>query len=773
MRLKIDGCDCPLAKRKVVLPSYRANALRGVQAWREGESVELWVVATPEMELLFGHAEELYSAEEFNSCRHDASIELDGVELLRGIAALHDVEFTEGEWLYHVVVRAGGAEWADNVATTHLNDSNVECDMAMTLPDVRASWVGSSAVRMLPLVHDNYPEPADTGLYVEQRVWGPTFYHPFISVKALIESTVSDSGYTLKSDFLASPLVEKLVLSGAYHRVNTSRAIATMGFRALRSTSTTATAAEDGRVDAWVPIFASNVGAIVDTVAPDAVGEDGELLPGAYAVGGCFTFEDGRPSFRPTREISVAFDIGLRYTTDYRIISSTRLRGFDTIYLGNGCYVEVELPNRFKDRRYEIVPSLAYKLMIFDYDPSLTYVLDGVGVVSSAESTVTFNSSPSGAPVLRFRREGSVAYETYRGDWAIYDGHVETTGRRDVEIVVRTPFEHCTPTSPKCFDSIYFEGAEAGQKLTLGVGCSITPIFSGAVGYGESITFSDVANHDISQAALLEALAHMFNLRFYVHRPSKSIYMEPYDDFFSGDVVDWRDRQHGDISMHECVADSFMVTRLGYLPADGVTSRLSGDKDEVLGEWSAMVNSYATKQSVDSRINPLFMPTATCAGLVSSAPTAELPVVGDRDILSEDDYVTPRILLYQGLVPLPEDETWPISVGVTRYPHVAFHSPQYGETLCFEDRDECEGLHRYYDSELRERATRQLLTTQIYLPPEEYVALFDPAGVGATIRSRFRLTVGGNSSIFRLEEVVSYDTESYMAECRFQRLLAD
>jgi hypothetical protein len=329
-----------------------------------------------------------------------------------------------------------------------------------------------------------------------------------------------------------------------------------------------------------------------------------------------------------------------------------------------------------------------------------------------------------------------------------------------------------SPSSPKTFNHIFFYGAEAGQKLTLHAGCSLVPIFGGVAGYGQRIEFKDVANHDISQAQLLESVAHMFNLCLYTHRPSKRLYVETYDEFFNGKVEDWRDRQLGDdVEIEECVVDSFLMTRLGYQPTDGATKRLAADEE--FGTWSVASESYATKQSVCSILNPLFAPTASMTGAVGVAPSASVLVVGERDVVDASEYVTPRVALYYGMQQLPLGEHWPMGYNNRSYPLVAFHIPERGETLCFEDRDGCQGLHRFYDNQLREGAERQRVTLRLRLSPAEYVAIFDPDNTGATIRSRFRLQVGGNSSLFRLDEVVEYDAERGVAKCRFQRLMQD
>jgi hypothetical protein len=269
----------------------------------------------------------------------------------------------------------------------------------------------------------------------------------------------------------------------------------------------------------------------------------------------------------------------------------------------------------------------------------------------------------------------------------------------------------------------------------------------------------------------MDALAHMFNLCIYTHRPSNTIFVEPYDDFFNGDIVDWRSRQRDDNALYqECVADSFMVTQLGYQPSDGAVGQCYDDDNGEFGAWRHHIDSYATKQSLNNRPNPLFHPTASMPTLVGTAPSASVLVVGDRESVELQEYIEPRIVLYHGVKPLPVDEYWPTPAHRDSYPLAEFHSIEEGETLCFEDRDGIIGLHRYYDNELKEQLLLQRLTTDIYLTPEQYVTLLDPNTEGANIRSRFRLTVEGSSALFRLDAIEGYDSKRYIARCRFQRL---
>lgn len=773
MTLRIDGVECPLVDRGIQLPCYNAKRLRSVEAWREGEVLTFRIRATTEVERLLGYACDLHRGQEFNDSYHHAELSVDGVTIFAGRVVLLGAEHSLDGDSYEVEVRSGGDEWAESAARTRLNKSSVECSRVMNMLGVRESWEDDGAVRMLPVRRDSYPEPAPTGLYVAHEVLLPQDYFPFISVREVVRSIMQDSGYTLRSDFLDTEFAERLMFSGAYRRLNVEAAYAQMGFKAVRTTSTTAVAGSLGKVDLCNPLIATNAGNIVDTVNPNTEDEDGIPNGEAYAAGGCFRFESGRPVFVPKREINAAFDIHLRYTTDYRIASSSRLKGFNRIYVGDNCYVDVDLQNPYDDMRDEIVPGVQYKLFIFDYDPEMMYSLKGFGDINSAVTSVTFDAESTADVRLYCKSAKETLYRLYLGDWALYEGFVEERGVRTVELTIRTPYRLCTPTSPRRFDDISIEGADEGQQIVILPRCSITPIFGGAAGYGEELSFEDVANHDITQSKLIEALVHMFNLCIYSHRPSHTLYVEPYDDFFSGAEHDWRHRQVGEsLIAEECAAESFESTTLGYQPADGAAARITTGQDKELGTWHFASSSYAAKHASDTRINPLFMPTASYAETLSLAPTASMLTVGDRDLIAEDDYIAPRIVLYYGMQPLPKGELWPQGRG-DRYPLAAFHMPAMDETLCFDDRDGCKGLHRYFDNELREDTMRQWLTTDIVLHPEEYVALFDPASEGANIRSRFRLRTGGDSSLFRLDEIVAYDPERHVATCRFKRLMVD
>lgn len=774
MRLRIDGVECKLRDENAQLPRYGAKMCESVQGWRENVEMSLVVEATANAVELFCHAEDMHRAEEFNATQHWGVVEVDGVPLFEGEATVRGIERVGDVVYYRVHLRALGHEWAHSVARTQLKNSGLEVAIPMTLDGVERSWERGQAVTMLPLRYDSYPEPEETGLYITQRLWMPSDYYPFISVAEVVKRAISAGGYKLKSRFFDTEFMSRLMMSGAYKRVDSTLLQSKMGFKAMRSVSTEAAAGEDGRVYAWLPVMASNIGGLVDTVDPTTVDEKGAKMVEAYSNGGCFTFDEGRPIFTPTREINVAFNIHLHYTTDYRIASSRYLHGFTSLHLSNGCNVEVKLHNPFLDMRNSVVSNMMFKLFIFDYNPNDSYMLDGYGAVSGRVSSILFSNPNGGVTQLKVKRMGSSGYVDYDGDWALYGGFVSETGTREVVVDIRTPYESITPTNPKRFNDIYFGGALEGQQMTLHAGCSIEPIFGGSIGYGEVAEFADVANVDVSQAELLEAVAHLFNLRFYSHAPSKTLYVEPYDDFYGGREVDWCDRQIGGSEViSECAVESFVDTQLGYQPADGAAARYTKGEERDLGTWDYHVENYAAKRSTERLLNPLFRPVASFAGAASTAPMAQVLTVGDRDKLVAEGYVEPRVVLYYGVEALDDGDYWPSPNGDRGYPLALFHSRERRETLCFDDRDGCAGLHSYYNAELQERSTRQKLECDLRLSPVEYAALFDLNSDVATICSNFRLKVCGQSALFRLEAIESYDVKSHVAHCVFVRRLSD
>lgn len=537
MELKIDGQICDLKAGSIAVPGYDAARLADPEACREGRSLKIPIPATPRNDALVGFACDPHAAGGFNDALHTAELSAEGSVLIGGTVRLLAAS---GEG-YTLEIRDGGAGWAENAARRMFSRLGVAWDNVLTPTAIVESWTDDSPVKFFPIHRDEYRrQNSSSDLLPAERLLSVEDYHPFLHVATLVGQIFREADYEVKSRFFESAFFRSLYMSGAYSSRDTTAAAGRMGFSARRLAPATAAANELGRVSANPKAVANTVGNIVDTATPQSVDADGEAIDGLFNNGNCFSTDNGKIVFTPPTEISVGFEYRLKYTTAHRIVSRTRLKGFDTVYLGPGAEFRFELANRYRDLREAVAPNFTYRALVFDHlagaQYRLTYTRNGVpGTVwtdfAARSAQVTTPASGTVADPVLLVRSGS-QWVAYRGDWALYNGYVGETGQTMVEVRLRTAAESVSPASPKYFNLIYFAGAEPGMALTLHKECSLRPRFLSAPGFGSRIAFADVAQHRIRQSELLDALAHLFNLRFYTEEATRRVWIEPEGEFF-------------------------------------------------------------------------------------------------------------------------------------------------------------------------------------------------------------------------------------------------
>ena len=784
MELRIDGVPCDLGSARIAVPGYAEKKLADIDAAREGRTLRLTIPPTRRNDTVMSDAANPHTGEKFNEELHRAELLDEGVAVMEGAVRL----LSASEEGYVLEIRDGGARWASAAARKMLNTLGITYQGHLLPDTIRASWSDASPVKFFPVCRDEYPAQSNSSdLLPAERLLTVDDYHPFLHVATMVEKIFAEAGYRLESRFAESELFQSLYMSGAYASHDTAAVEARMGFYARRLAPATATASAAGWVYADPLASLNSVGNIVETATPQTLDADGEPIPELYDNGRTFGMENGMIRFVPTARVSVGFEYGLKYTTDHRILSRTRLKGFDSIYLGPGSEMRFTLANRYEDRRNEILPNHSYRVVVFDHAAGDSYRLtytrgNKSGVIwtnfaARSALVTTASGATVSAPQLQVLRNG--VWTRYTDDWALYDGHIGETGQTTVELRVRTAAEVVTPTSPKYFHAIHFFGAEAGMKLTLDKSCWLRPCFLSAPGYGSSLTFADVARHRIRQSELLKAVAHLFNLRFLTDETTATVRMEPADDLYgSGPEADWRTRTDfaHPVALADMTPEIHEVRTWCYAESDGATARFDTENDTQIGAWTVQVDSAATKEGEEVNRNPLFHPTISEAGHYSNAPTARLLQVGDRDVLNDDGTnFTPRIVRYMGLRPLPTGERWgyPSNEGV--YPLAAFHFPGDTQTapftLCFEDRDGARGLHTYYDRQAAREAESERVNLRLSIAPHEFAALPMADTGGPELRSIFRLDTGRGTVHATFHEIGAYDPAKGSVECTFDRLL--
>lgn len=789
MELRIDGMRCDLQPQTTFKIGWSAASLQSADTLRTGSTLHLTLPATANNQRILADASLPHMAEAFNETIHRAELYCDEVLLFEGVARLVECCPEEPERCYRLELRGGAAAWAGIAAQAGIEKLPIDFSMPLLPNEIVKSWACGQhepAVRFLPIAYDDYRAPFASGTLhrVEQLLSVDDFY-PFLHLATLLKAIFTQAGYEVKSRFLEGEFFQKLYISGAYRTSDTTARRRRMDFLALRSGDGEAAADALGRVYASPFMAANSVGNLVDAYLPNTPDSEGKPLTECFSTNGCFSLEEGEILFRPLCEVEAGFEYHLHYRTDYRILTRKRLRGFDSIYLGEGADFRFELKNRFEDRREKLTAGQAYRLVIFDYAAGERFRLklssgEVAAHISERAPLVTLSAgAATGSPELERLNDESGLWEPYPSDWALYDGYIGESGTTEAEVVVRTAAEKLTPTSPKYFRHIYLYGAEEGMKVRILKGCTLRPSFSPRPAYGEQLSWGDVAHHTFRQAELLEAVVRLFDLCILSDEAAGRVYIEPYADFYpaEGVAVEWSDRMVArSLSIEQSDLEEHEARRYGYSPTDGAVLRLNEELEEPFGEWVARSDSKATLMGEEDLRSPLFAPTLNFSGHFESAPSALIPCVGNRDSADgiENFEFTPRLVRYMGMAPLPAEEGLGAPAPEGSYPLAAFHLPDEGFTLCFEDRDGAPGLHRFHLAHEAVRNHGRRLRLQLHLNPEEVEALNHPSSdLSAGSDARFRFCLGGEELNCRLAEITEYDPASGVALCRFHLLPDD
>ncbi len=785
MKLTIDTQTCDLGRQQILIPAYDSAKLADLQAVRSGRSLRVTIPASVRNDAILGFAGDPHAAQKFNAGLHTAEISHEGAALLSGHARLLEAS-AEG---YTLEIREGGPRWASNAATRMFNTLDVPYASVLTPAAICSSWTDDSPVKFFPIIRDEYPrQRSSSDLLTAERILSVDDYHPFLHVNTLVRKIFDDAGYTVESRAMESWPFRGLYMSGAYVTSDTAGLESRMGFCAKRLSPATATANSSGRVYANPSTGYNSVGNIVEAASPMTLDDDGEYVSGLANNGGCFGLDGVKITFTPTSEVSAGFEYYLKYTTAHRILTRTRLKGFDSVYLGPDADMAFTIANRYTDRRGGISANYSYRAVVFNHVSGaqyrLTYTRNGVAgtawVEFAARSALVITPATGtyASPVLQVR--SGTTWVTYTGDWALYDGYITETGETTIELRVRTAADRVSPSSPKYFNQIYFYGAESGMALTLHKECSVRTRFVSSPGYGSMIRFADVACHRVRQSALLEALQHMFNLRFHTEEATRTVRIEFHDTFFNGPEADWRHKT--DFSQEIVFTDTSSGIHerqiWEYRTPDGPANRFNSDQGTVLGQWSADTDSYAALEGEKVFANPLFRPTLSVKGHYANAPSAHIMQVGDRDAAEEEGAgPIPRIVVFSGMGDLPQNERWGYPLEEQSYPLASFlfegNDWDGPVNLGFEDSDDLTGLHQHRDREIAQEASRGRITLSLRIAPHEYEALFSPGTGMPDIRSVFRLDTGAGEIRATLHSIGPYDPEAASVRCTFTRLTTD
>ncbi len=792
VRFFIDGREADMDLSEPVSVSLSEEWLTRLdEGGREGFRQRVKAPATRRNREIVGDAEEIAGGVFFNQQAHEARIEEDGCRLVEGALRLCGVERGPGGAWYRFEIVGPGKRWAVQTAERMLRELGIGFREVLGGETIAASWTWGQPVRFLPVQRrESMTENPEGSLVEPVRMLTVEDYHPFLHVRSLLERMMAEAGYRIVSDFFGSPLFDSLYLSGNYivHDVGLLRG--RMDFLAGRFRDAEAVTDRFGYVYAGQAASAYSLGALVETADPQEESE-GATVDGVFDTGGCFSCEGGTALFRPPQEAVLGFEYRLRYTTDTWIASREELAGIDRVKLPGEEFRRFRIANRNADRREEYAAGFGYLLVVFGYaegqrfrlthdvgDPEAGTLRQEVAAEFAARSCAvgTYTDERLSNPVLWVEEEG--AFVPYGGDWALYDGHVAERGRTEIELTVCSGPERLLPSQPKYFDRIVFAGPEPGMKMTLSRHTRLRPRFTAHPGEGSTVTFDIVAEHRVRQIRVIEAVQHLFNLRFYTDNRTRTVYIEPGRDFYRKDVVvDWSgkvDRGRG-VEIAEMGEERHRVTTYCYQEGDGAVAQWNTEHGEVLGSWSAEISNRFALRGEGIERNPMATASVVADGVYAEAPGAGILQTGDRAARKAEGSVNfpAKFVCYLGMKELPQGQLWGWPGQGRGYPEVAFHRAEEegreAVSLLFEDRDGAEGLHRFYDFDFRRCDRGRRVTVWLRLEPQDVEALLVPDRLMRDFRALFRLGIGGESGLFRLESVDGYVPGGGPTRCVFVR----
>ncbi len=755
MRVLIDDLECDYTSSSDFKLRFSSTDMSNLDSARSGTTMEVLMPRNQNNAAIFGCEAQLHTASRFNEQWHPMRFEVDGVTLFEGTAYLMEVVWSGNEEYFRVECRGDVEAWALRGSQSSMADVSLDGFYTyLNQEGIESTWEESSVVKFFAVDRDSYTTAASgddmTGV---QKIRTIDDYHPFINIKALIESFLSQYGYTIESSIFESEDFANLFVSGNYASSESSNARSTMGFYLKRGEDTTTTCNSTGRIYLSPYLLSNTFGNVVDVLSPTYDQE-------CYNYGNVMQIDGKELVFVPLTTTYAGFEYRLHYTTSSQILSRTELKGINSLRYADGYTIEWQLQNGYVDQRDSVVANVEYNVAIFDYDASCTYRIVGVDSDSSHTPLGLLTSRFSGwTPTVKYDSyivqqsyDGSF-YTNYEGDWALYFGYVEEYNMSEVDVCVRSAPSQFTSQSPMRFAELVLEGGIAGGECTLMADSYLKPYFAYYPGYNSKVWLSDIAVQDFTMLDLMSAIQHQFNLRFYSDESSKRIFIDPVDDFYTDVEWDWSDKviESEDVEFMNFAHTANRSNKLGYQQTDGVVNRLGESDNATFGEWEYSINSYAASATDKTTLNPIFSAT------VNSDEGVLL--VGDRDDETSVDSLnfSPRVVRYFDMREI-EAQTMP---------YASFYDVEENFNLCFEDRDSMQGLNSYYQSQCESQQRADLISLKLTLNAVEYTNLFSPDDINPSLRDIFLFSLKGETFRCRLYSVESYNIVSREARCTF------
>lgn len=455
------------------------------------------------------------------------------------------------------------------------------------------------------------------------------------------------------------------------------------------------------------------------------------------------------------------------------------------------CYMEVDNPERYESigyffQYYYMGGSGAYDDVIDSgYIPSRT----NVSYKQIVRTNVSLVSDDDGRdryylgllPALRGKDGKIYVYERKNidyGDEKATDVRVwglSEDQRITFDVALRMPLRTFKQGYFYEISGVGFGSSQGGDGIKVygTANGSLKPDFGWGVPIRGDVRLADVGGDDTAES-MLRSIMQLYNILIYTNPKTKRVHLHSFADFWSNNIVDWRDRMDADSDISIVYLGDSIGKEIALSYAEG-SPRIDYYNERHDIPYFAFKKALPNKMAKDSKEvqNELFTP----AYLVDVAKEFDggsgvVPAVASKD--KEGDVLeftlsdVPHTLMFIDSSDKAAPSQLPLNTSV--FGDIGGIQPSMvamlgNTTLSFANKEGKMGLHQYYDKQIKIWEKGKRLTCYCRVEAWEIEALrYNSDNIN--FRSLFHLNINGEDIYARLESI-EYEPSNTTNKCTF------
>jgi len=301
------------------------------------------------------------------------------------------------------------------------------------------------------------------------------------------------------------------------------------------------------------------------------------------------------------------------------------------------------------------------------------------------------------------------------------------------------------------------------------------------MGEYQTVFMNENLPENVLQLHFIQSMKELFNLHLVTDVDARTVYIEPWEDFYSEPVEDWSDKidLKKDRQIIFAGSDLAQIIRYKYKEdsMDKFVEAYNSQNTIQYGAHDADVDNVQAKKDLEILDNTLFAATWMDNGARFGCGTTMFPRMwSDVSLPVKSSKFMPRILVYKGRTNLPTGETYrqntiglwqyqqdnPNNTYRTVYPKFQFYNNESAnnDNLCFADNDYSYGLfNKYWRHSHAIKADARKVTMFVWLKDNDVS--------NVNFRAQKYIEINGNGAYYILERIENYksqDMESTLCE---------